>query len=682
MDKFSLCIVCCFAECISSGIGLFLVNEFSLCIVCCLAECFHCILCCFADFFELISKAQGKRMDDQRGELRGNLELPDFLKIPNSKPVQSGDMFKVPYAPPPPPGFRNTETNFKKPVVKKTMSTPLIQMPEKIDLMQELTAKLSKRTDATKSSSSTSREKADRNAEQNEMLLDYNFNSRPQPPQEQNRSHSGVVSAEGRHLRRARPRSSTDAAVYTVDAAQGMRVETGHRPQPLAEVEPRKNVAHVHPSVRSQASQPVTVNSLRGIHYATNPRRNIADQATYYRPNPNNVGSVKPQTIARMTSKSSHNVRETAPAIYDVKPGSIREAMGVKISEDSMKYSSAPVVIPSRKMVSAYSLPEVNTKKAEVLVPAEGGPPPVPRRTVSSTDNRRPRPKPITDPEELLAGLESTPVEPRLSSSSPERVASPPNPDMMRVGSPLPPPPTPPSGSLHDLRIADFSPPPSICESPEKRHRPPEYRLSLDSSRFPQTSASQSDSFQSNTTCHVRTSSASPPNYTGPVGYVNMPSKDAQRQRIDDNRSTNHNKQPITTHVRGSNSHVPNLTNSIPRGRGEDRMDTASQPVRPVDVHTPGSVTPTVSNANKTVTPPSTNERTLVEESPSENATPYTGHRPSVDTAAKRLINNTASVPKSRNMDPEKRRSRQDSEIPKLDPYVTYENDDLRVTFV
>lgn len=638
-------------------------------------------LYCFADFFELISKAQANRMDDQRGELKGNLELPEFLKIPNNKPAQTDDDFNVPYAPPPPPGFRNgVETNFKKPMVKKTMSTPLSQMPDKMDLMQELSAKLSKRSDATKNNSSSSREKVDRNPEQTEMLLDYNFNSHSQPQPERSSKRAGVISAEGRDVRPTRPRALTDAVVYTVDASHGMRVETGHRPQPVAEAEPRRNVAHVHPSVRPQTSQPVTVNSLRGIHYATNPRRSTGDQATYSRPS--NVANVKPQTIARISSKSPQNLRETAPAIYDVKPGSIREAMRIKVSDDSVKFSSAPVGIPSRKIVSAYSLPEVNSKKAEILVPSKGGPPPVPRRTVSNMDFRRPRPKPITDPKELLAGLENRPVQSRLNTSSPDSVGSPPNGDVARVVSPLPPPPpTPPSGSFHDLQIADFSPPPSICESPGKRPHPPEHRFSLDFSRFPQTSASQSGPFPISTTSQVRNSSNSLPNYAGPVAYVNAPSGDAQRQRIDSNRSTNYNNQSVTMHTRVSNSHTPNLTNSTQRGRGEDRMDASSQPVRPAEIHTPGSVTPSVLNGNKTITPPSTNERTLIEESPQENATPYAGNRPSMGTAAKRLIQNVGSVPK-RTTDPEKRRSRQDGEIPKLDPYVTYENEDLRVTFV
>ena len=606
-------------------------------------------------------------MDDQRGELKGNLELPDFLKISNSKPARTDDDFKVPYAPPPPPEFRNAEMDFKKVALKKTMSTPVNQVPEKMDLMQELAAKLSKRSDAAKSNSPSSRAKVERNAEQNERLLDYNFNSRTLPLQERSTRQASVGSAQGNDTRPARPRSSTDAVVYTVDVSHGMRVDTGQRPQPVAEAEYRRNVAHVQPSVRTQASQPVTVNSLRGMHYATNPRRNTVDQGTYYRPI--NVGSAKPHTIGRIPSKPHQNLQETAPAIYDVKPGSIREAMRMKVPDDFAKYSSVPVEMPSRKIVSAYSLPEVNSQKAEILVPSEGGPPPVPRRTVSTLEMRRPRPKPITDPKELLAGLESTPVQKGLNSSSSERVAPPPEQDVRRVGSPLPPPPTPPSGSLHELQIADFSPPPSICESPEKTPNRPEFRLSLDTSRFQHSS--------SNTTAPVRPSSL--PNYTVPVGYAGVPNKDAQR--IDD-KSKNYSKQPLPTHVGVSNSHAPSLTNSTQRGRVEDRMDSASKPVRPADNHTPGSVTPTVSNVNKTMTPPSTNERTLTEESPLENGTPYTGHRPSMDTAAKRLVHNTGSVPKTRSTDPEKRRSRQDSEIPKLDPYVTYENEDLRITFV
>lgn len=604
-------------------------------------------------------------MDDQRGELKGNLELPDFLKIPaNSKPVQVDENFKVPCTPPPPQGFRTVDRNVTKPVLKKTQSTPVSPPPVKMDLMQELAAKLSKRNEPTKNSSSP-KDKVERHDEQNEMLLDYNFNSRTQPQQEQ--TSQAVVKAEEKQKRGARPRSCTDTTLYTMETAHGMRVETGYRPHPVANAEPRKNVTHVHPSMRPQASQPVTVNSLRGMHYATNPRRNTADHAMYYRPN--NVVSGKPHTVARITSKSNQNMRDTTPAIYDVKPGSNQAGLRNKGNDDhSVKHSAAPVNIPGRRLVSAYSLPEVSAQRAEVHIPSAGGPPPVPQRTVSYKD-RRPRPKPITDSEELLAELDNTVSHSNASSS--DIVESPPRQPL----SPLPPPPTPPSGSMYDLQIADFSPPPSICESPEKTPHPPhppEYR---DSSSFSQTSVS-----------HTAPSSTSPPsitnsrnaaNYSGPVAYVNMPpGKDVQKQRTGDKRTTNYSKVPITPHVRITNANAPNSTNSSHRPKSEDRVDTSPQ------VHTPGTATPTFSNLNKTVTPPSTNERTLVEESPSENATPYTGNKPSMDSTAKRLIHNTGSMPRTRNTDQEKRKTRQDSEMPKLDPYVTYEKEDLRITFV
>ena len=606
-------------------------------------------------------------MDDQRGELKGNLELPDFLKIPaNNKPTQSSENFKVPYPPQPPPGFRTSERKFTKPAVKKTLSTPVDRPPEKIDLMQELAAKLSKRTEPTKNSSSP---RVDQQTEQNEMLLDYNFNSRPQSQQGQPNSQV-AVNTEEKQKRTARPRSCTDATLYTMEATPyGIRVETGNRPQPVADAEPRKNVAHVQPSIRPQASQPVTVNSLRGMHYATNPRRHTADQALYYRPN--NTGSAKPQTVGSISSKSSQNLRDISPAIYDVKADTNHEGIRMKGYDNSVKYSTAPVEIPQRKLLSAYSLPEVNSQRAEVHIPSDGGPPPVPRRTVSSMD-RRPRPKPITNPEELLAGLENTPVSHSKTSPS-DRVESPPNPDMSRVGSPLPLPPTPPSGSLYDLQIADFSPPPSICESPEKAPRSPEAR---DPKRSSLTSASSSNApFSSSTTSsQARTNSGS---FAGPVAYVNMPGKDSQRQQTGDNRTMNYSKQPITPYVRINNANASNSTNLSQRVRGEDRVDATTLAL------TPGSVTPTVSNLNKTVTPSSANERTLIEESLSDNATPNAGHRPSMDDATKRVLNNTGSAPRTRSTsDQEKRRSRQDNEIPKLDPYVTYEKEDLRITFV
>lgn len=599
-------------------------------------------------------------MDDQRGELKGNLELPDFLKISaSSKQAHGNDDFKVPYAPPP-QGFRTVDRNVTRSALKKTFSTPVNQAPEKTDLMQELASKLSKRTEPTKDNSSP---KEERYNEQNEMLLDYNFNSKLQPAQQEQTSHA-VVNAQERQKRTQRPRSCTDATVYTVDTAHGMRVETGNHPQPVADVEPRKNV---HPSIRPQASQPVTVNSLRGMHYATNPRRNMTDNALYHRAN--SAASAKPQTVARISSKSSQNLRDTTPAIYEMKAGSNQGGMRIKgIDDHAVKNSTAPVDIPARRLVPAYSLPEVSSQRAEVHIPSAGGPPPVPQRTVSYME-RRPRPKPITNPEELLAGLETTPIA-RSNASSSDIVESPPNQDMMkRVGSPLPPPPTPPSGSMHDLQIADFSPPPSICESPEKVSHLSEYQ---DSSRIAQSGSS----FPNSTTSQARTNSGSLPNYTGPITYVNMPGKDVQRQRTSDNRTLSYTKVPITPHLRISSVNGPTSTNSTQRVRSEDRVDACAQ------VHTPDSVTPTVLNINKTVTPPSTNERTLVEESPSEHVTPCTGHKPSMDNTAKRLVHNTGSVPRTRNPDPKKRRSRQDGEMPKLDPYVTYEKEDLRITFV
>ncbi|XP_022801275.1 regulator of G-protein signaling 12-like isoform X3 [Stylophora pistillata] len=596
-----------------------------------------------ADFFDLISRAQANRMDDQRGELKGNLELPDFLKIPASnKLAQGNEDFKVPYPPQPPHGFRTKERNVSKPVLKKTLSSPIDCPAEKMDLMQELAAKFSKKTEPTKKNPSP---RVDQETEPSEILLDFNFNSRPQPQQAQNSQLA--AHSEDKQKGTPRPRSCTDSNLYTMEVTpHGIRHETDNRPQPVTDAEPRKSVAHVPPSIRPQASQPVTVNSLRGMHYATNPRRNTVDQVMHFP----STGSVKPPAIGRVSSKSSQNIRDVAPAIYDMRPEPNNEGVRLKGYDNSAKYSSTPRDIPQRKLVSAYSLPEVNSQRAEVHIPSEGGPPPVPRRTVSSMD-RRPRPKPIHNPKELLARLENAPV------SSTERVESPPNPNISRVGSPPPPPPTPPSGSLLDLQIADFSPPPSICDSPEKTSRPLEDR---DTKRSSQPSGSQNN-YSPN-----RTSSES---FAGPVAYVEMPGKDSQR-------TLNYIKQPITPNVRVSNLNASNSTNLSQRLLSENRVDAITQ------ASTPGSVTPTVSNLNKTVTSSPANERTLVEESPSENVTPYAGQRPSMDSASKRLITNTGSVPRTKSTDLERRKSRQGSEIPQLDPYVTYEKEDLRITFV
>ena len=70
-------------------------------------------------------------MDDQRGELRGNLELPDFLKIPTCKSDASGS------------GVISSSN--ARPVVRKTVSSPASTQPSG-SFIHELTSQFNRRS--------------------------------------------------------------------------------------------------------------------------------------------------------------------------------------------------------------------------------------------------------------------------------------------------------------------------------------------------------------------------------------------------------------------------------------------------------------------------------------------------------------------------------------------------------
>ena len=449
-----------------------------------------------AEIFELISKAQANRMDDQRGELKGRLELPDFLKLPDKNlQVTSQAARSSEAAPAMNPGQR--------PVVRKSMSSPV---NEQMDFMNELAAKLARRT-------GTSGKEHPR----------IEQSAKKQDKQEDNRAGQLV-----------RPRSSTDLAVLDSSNAESER-----RAMP-----------------RSPRSQPVTVNSLRGMHaYGSAFRQRSGDLSNDVR-TARTGGNTKLHGMQKYTSRSSQHlnsreVTRAAPAVYDVKPGWSQPETSVR-----QPIKSNPA---HRGMITAYSLPEVNTHKVEVHIPREGKPK-VPFRKPAQQD-RRPRPRPITDPEGIIAGLESS-----LSSPGPHQTALS---SEVRVTSPLPPAPSPPSACLADLEIANFSPPTPLS-----------------------VNSSPCVSPQAHSVNSVRTPSPDP-------------------------------------------------------------------------------------NVNKTLTPAS-NDRTFVGETV-EHGTPWVPNRGSV---SKRVISPGSAGLKERLRESEKRRSKEEKEVVPLDPYVTYEDQDLRVTFV
>ena len=81
-------------------------------------------------------------MDDQRGELKGNLELPDFLKISASTNDGWGGTVI---------SSNSTKTTSCKPVVRKTVSSPS-HTQDPGSFVQELTSRLSRRTGSVKDS--------------------------------------------------------------------------------------------------------------------------------------------------------------------------------------------------------------------------------------------------------------------------------------------------------------------------------------------------------------------------------------------------------------------------------------------------------------------------------------------------------------------------------------------------
>ena len=296
---------------------------------------------------------------------------------------------------------------------------------------------------------------------------------------------------------------------------------------------------------RSAPTQPVTVNSLRGMHAGAF-RQRAGDLTVDMR-----VARAARSHGMQKYSKSSQTLssREApraSPAVYDV-----RAARGQQQEAARQPMKSNPA---HRGMLCAYSLPEVNSHHVEVHVPGEGKPK-VPFRKPAQTE-ARPRPRPITDPEHIIARLER-------SSSSPD--------PMPRVTSPisLPPPPSPPSDTLAELDIANFSPPAPL--SPATSPRP-----------------------------------LSAPEMSPPTLSVS-------------------------------------------------------------DLRTPSPHSNTV---NKTLTPPS-NERTFVGDVP-EYGTPWPPHRGGVRTR----------IAGSGSDSTDNRRSVEDKDLVTMDPYVTYEDKDLRVTFV
>ena len=88
-----ICVCVCVCVCVCTCIYA------CLCVYTCYCVCVCVSVCASAEFFDLISKAQSNRADDQRGLLnKSDLQLPDFLRL---SPVETNQAVPPSYDPEP-----------------------------------------------------------------------------------------------------------------------------------------------------------------------------------------------------------------------------------------------------------------------------------------------------------------------------------------------------------------------------------------------------------------------------------------------------------------------------------------------------------------------------------------------------------------------------------------------------
>ena len=418
-------------------------------------------------------------MDDQRGELeKESFELPDFLRLPteNRETIDEDDSLPTPPPPPPPPPppvkqvhpHQKAESlklrREERPVIRKTLSTPA-GMQGQADLMEELAEKLRRRSMSEAPS------------------IPENHDNETRKEESPTRSQSYSPWERQEHYRRinvVRPRAVTDGAVFKVEAVTPVRLDgttsLSHVRQQKLRVTHSESMPDTLPT-RTSTALPIAV-TIRGLHTSTGNIQGGVDghkQVQKY-----HTYSSKQRTVS---SSSAPDYSSNLPYMYEANLPTGKTPPRVRHISDTDG--------TSKGNTSPFHFPQVNARKAEVYIPSSSAICAKPYRVVSSGADTKPRPKPITHSEELMAGLDddrnaladnesilqpvtSTPCIEGLIVAS--RVEGLPSPDR-NSNSPLPLPPSPIPDQMDELEVADFPPPTPLCEAAESSAVTPDQRI-------------------------------------------------------------------------------------------------------------------------------------------------------------------------------------------------------------
>ncbi|XP_048584435.1 regulator of G-protein signaling 12 isoform X2 [Nematostella vectensis] len=391
------------------------------------------------EFIDLLSRAQGKRLDDQRGSLnRDAFELPDFLRLPNKgEGISSAEADE---------GVASH--NPSRPVVRKTISSPAVMATDQRQFLNELTSRLTNRSEQNPPTITENEDQVDAQHSTASPRNTSNYS-----PWERRRvsEHSRI------HV--VRPRDVTDGKLFRVEAVTPVRFKSDGRFSYRGFMSPQLIHSESDPNIVPPYDhhQPLTVNSIRGLYTSTGNIRMSTEEGRERTVVPSKFHSHN-KYRNRNFSAPSFGTSRTDPYVYESSSDGVQS-----ISEkyrSSGKIRDISSIARETRSRGPYYLPEVEVDQAEVHVPSGTSKTPRYRPTLP---DRKPRPRPITDQSSVIAGLERD----RARSESESSTGDPPMPNALSptpsglsstTGSPLPQFPSPPDDSA-DLGVADFPPP-------------------------------------------------------------------------------------------------------------------------------------------------------------------------------------------------------------------------------
>lgn len=404
-------------------------------------------------------------MDDQRGELgKHSFDLPEFLRIPQTTESAPCNETKDSPVPPPPPlppvsSPRHTTGSLKlrgetRPVIRKTQSTPANCQG---DLMNELADKLRRRSISEVSSIPESEESGS-------VTRRSDSSSSSTSPWEPRGERY-------RRINTVRTKSYTDGAVFTVEAVTPVRLD-----RPMSPTGVTMSHSESMPDAlqsRTYSTQSLTVNSIRGLPSSTGNINNRINEDDDSEKNVRVVQSVSAhkyntsRTKQRTLSSSSEpDYSRNRPYVYEV-----TSKEGRPKSQPVIKRRQSDGIPTSKSNLSPFHLPQINSRKTEVFVPSTPGIKPY--RIISSES--KPRPKPITDSNEVQSGLDDippiVPPPPPCDLPLPPPASTSPRSDTNST-SPLPLPPSPVPDHIGELDIADFPPPTPLSKGGKGAYTP------------------------------------------------------------------------------------------------------------------------------------------------------------------------------------------------------------------